>query len=243
MVLDDHKQVGKTFKPPLTSLGPMSEVSWIESMIPEVLWISLIQNEHGYREGVAVVREVSRRARAISASKTEPIFALTSSFRTLTAPERDELCSQLLTSGTLPLVGKALAALQKHYPECPMNFLFEAQVRKLWPAGCLKVLKNVLGELYDKTTRAAATTQATCHCLAFDADKLVVTPESALLHLNEIQNYPRTEMSGRLAGILRAGMHMFFQPPWYNGSSEWPRYFWNRGLEIDQCELQESPDV
>jgi hypothetical protein len=51
-VLADHKRRGKTLLAPFNHMiGPLREVSWVRSIIPEILWIGLIQFQHGHRRG------------------------------------------------------------------------------------------------------------------------------------------------------------------------------------------------
>ena len=52
-VLQDHKQRGKTLIPPVTHmLGPLREVSWVKTILPELLWVALIQDRYGHHMGV-----------------------------------------------------------------------------------------------------------------------------------------------------------------------------------------------
>jgi hypothetical protein len=50
-ILQDHKRHGKAFIPPFQHmLGPLSEISWVKTMMPELLWIALIHDYHGLHE-------------------------------------------------------------------------------------------------------------------------------------------------------------------------------------------------
>ncbi|MBK8982398.1 MAG: hypothetical protein IPM38_08810 [Ignavibacteria bacterium] len=50
-VLDDHKQIGKKFIPPLLQLGNFQDVDWQTIMIPELIWIGLINEMYGIKKG------------------------------------------------------------------------------------------------------------------------------------------------------------------------------------------------
>jgi hypothetical protein len=54
-VLDDHKQVGKKFLPPfIAHLGSLNEVSWVDDLLPELLWLGMLNDRHGLRAGVSL---------------------------------------------------------------------------------------------------------------------------------------------------------------------------------------------
>jgi hypothetical protein len=51
-ILANHKQVGKRFIPPfVATLGPLSEVRWVDDVLPELLWLALLNHQHGWKDG------------------------------------------------------------------------------------------------------------------------------------------------------------------------------------------------
>src|SRR5262245_12357695 len=84
-VLQDHKRQGKILIPPFTSmLGPLQEVSRVKTIMPELIWIALIQDSHGHREGVQLITSIARVARELMPPETPRIFCAVSSFVELT---------------------------------------------------------------------------------------------------------------------------------------------------------------
>ena len=83
--------------------------------------------------------------------------------------------------------------------------------------------------------------QATAIWLAFDADVLKVNEGLALASFPEIERYPETELSKKVGSSVRATLNMLIGSE-YNHSNEynWPIYFWNRGLVIDECEFSDA---
>ena len=82
--------------------------------------------------------------------------------------------------------------------------------------------------------------QATAIWLAFDSGALKVFKGLALANFPEIEKYPNTELSEKVAASIRSSIYMFFSEPHYRASSNWPKYFWNRGLDIDGCYFEEQ---
>lgn len=241
-VLQDHKRQGKAFIPPFQHmLGPLREISWVKTILPELLWIALIQGYHGHREGVALITTFTRIARKCCPSEKKSIFATISSMGELTTGEQSCLQSELAASGELFEIQKALLPLIAFYPECPLGFLYSSKPNLTGEEEQnLERLKTLVEGMYNKTSRDTMMVQATAIWLAFDSGALKVFEGLALASFPEIEKYPHTELSEKVAASIRSSVYMFISEPHYPASSNWPRYFWNRGLEIDGCYFEES---
>lgn len=238
-ILQDHKKTGKTFQPPFThKLGPLHEISWVKTMIPELFWIAIIQDCYGHQMGVEIITAFSRIVCKCTegSSDKKRVFASMSSFGRLTPEEGFCVRKELAASGRLFEIQKALTDLIAFYPQCPLCFLY-SKIPSLddGPEHKLASLKASLEKIYDKVSREAMMVQATAIWLAFDSDVLKVSAETSLAEFPEIEKYPHTELSQRVASSIRASLFMFFIEPHYPASSDWPAYFWNRGLEVDPC--------
>jgi hypothetical protein len=244
-VLQDHKRHGKTLIPPFTHLlGPLREVSWVKTILPELLWIALIQDRYGHHMGVELITVTARAARQVAPSTTSSIFGTISSFDALTPTQQEALRSALAESGHLFQIQEALLPLIILYPCCPMRLLFSVTTSEADAnTHHLHRLKTLIGNMYDRGSRATMMVQATFVWLAFDAGALQVHEGLALAEFPEIESYPHTELSKRIASGVRAVLHAFFDNSDDQASSDWPRYFWNRGLEIDPCYCQDESYV
>lgn len=243
-VLGDHKRQGKTFIPPFTHmLGPLSEISWFKTMLPELLWIALIQDYYGHREGVELITSLARLARSCSSAEKVSIFATISSFGEITTEEQLCLQSNLATSGELFKIQEALLPLIVFYPECPLYFLYST-IPSLngGTEQNLERFRTLVSGLYNKTARDTMMVQATAIWLAFDSGALKVFEGLALASFPEIEKYPQTDLSQKVAASIRSSIYMFFNEPHYPESSVWPSYFWNHGLVIDRCYFEETED-
>lgn len=243
-ILQDHKRKGKIFIPPLMhGIGPFKETNWLKTMIPELLWIALIQDCYGCREGVELITSLSRIAHKCSPSVKKRVFATINSLGALTSDEQSCIQSNLADSGELLKIQKALLPLIAFYPECPLRFLFQDKP-DLSGKGVqyLKQLKFLIRRMYDKVSIDSVMVQATTIWLAFDSGALKVFEGLALASFPEIEKYPLTDLSKKVAASIRATMHMFFSEPFYVEPANWPSYFWNQGLKIDPCYFEENPN-
>ncbi|MHB8830223.1 MAG: hypothetical protein ACYC6Q_11960 [Syntrophales bacterium] len=126
-ILQDHKKTGKTFQPPFThKLGPLHEISWVKTMIPELFWIAIIQDCYGHQMGVEIITAFSRIVCKCTegSSDKKRVFASMSSFGRLTPEEGFCVRKELAASGRLFEIQKALNDLIIFYPQCPLCFLY-----------------------------------------------------------------------------------------------------------------------
>ncbi|HEY4178848.1 MAG TPA: hypothetical protein VGM90_18505 [Kofleriaceae bacterium] len=226
-VLADHKRVGKRFIPPMAQLG-MSDVRWVESLAPEFLWIALLHDVLGFKRGAEIARVVADACKA-----TDPSLgwcASMSSFSTLSEEMRPHFNAALADNGVADEMARALGALHAHYPAHPLSFALPADA-----TGELSTLKRVVGLLIGSRADVhAMRTQATAVYLALTGGWLHVQAESVLADFSDVERYPDTEKSQLVASAVRAALNgLTIQMP----TSDWPRYFWNRGLELEPCTL------
>jgi hypothetical protein len=233
-VLGDHKkEKSKLVTPFNDAFGPMQEVSWINTMIPELLWIALVQEAWGPRRGVEIITAFTRDVRASDPLRDRTIWAAAGKFATLPEgalaeivagrPYRDDLCAPL-------------APLHAHYPGHPMRALI-ATTAPDTASQDLGAIKALVGEMFDRASTTAIMAQATATWLAFDSDRLKVSAGLALADFPRIEDYPDTEQSQRIAASIRATLNqMFGEIDMMASGTDWPVAFWNRGLELEPCE-------
>lgn len=232
-VLSDHKRVGKRFIPPLVDAIRLNELRWVDIPLPELLWLGLLNDRHGLGCGAELAVETARAAMAAHGSSKATWFAPSSAYRGLTSKRRKALIETLRVAGHLDDLKSALEPLIALYPECPLAFIFEGGPPQGDPEHGVAALKRVVASVFDKTTREATLMQASATYIAFATGMLRVASHVSLANFPEVANYPSTEESRRVASGVRALITSLFGMS-YEASS-WPRYFWNRGLEIDQC--------
>jgi hypothetical protein len=231
-VFGDHKQIGKRFIPPLLQIGKFETVRWQLPVLPELLWLALLNATHGIRIGAELAL-----APALAASRIIPHkwFAPASAYSSLSDPQKMEVLEILKQGGKAEPIQRALNNLLWFYPNCPLAFLFPAGPTAPDDAKtALKDFKSILADLYYRVERAPMMMQANAIYIAFLTGILKVAPQVSLANFPEIEKYPDTPESERVGSGVRAGVNGFFGHS-YDKSSMWPTYFWNRGLELEPC--------
>jgi len=115
-----------------------------------------------------------------------------------------------------------------------LAFLFGGEVPPGERSEHLSELKIIIADLFDKTTRASVLMQANALYIAFITEMLKVSKSTSLSNFPAVADYPDTEESIRVGSAVRATINGFFGRC-NDNSSSWPGYFWNRGIEIDEC--------
>ncbi len=237
-VLSDHKRVGSKLITPFNELiGPLGEVSWTNTIMPELLWIALLQDRVGPHRCAEILTAFSRDVRTSHPDRAETIWAAAGKYEAISSDELQEIVSRRAYSAELC---NALKPLKAWYPMHPLNRIFSSE--QIMPdAADLVCVKAVLRDLFDRSSWAATMTQAHAMWLAFDAGRLKVSADLSLAQFPEIDQYPKTELSRRIAGSIRASLNAFFGGDGLmSSSSRWPIEFWNHGLKLESCEIDDG---
>jgi len=164
-------------------------------------------------------------------------YAPLSSFSTLSKQQKQQIIDILKQKGKHHDLFVGLIPLISLYPKFPLSFIGKVKKpNKEEKATYLTQMKSVLDKIYDKHTKEAIFTQANAIYICFVLGKLRVTSDSSLANFPEIENYPNTEESKKIAASIRASINGFIGLDIGGTKTDWPDYYWNHGLEIDKCE-------
>ena len=232
-VLKGHRQRGKRFIPPFLDYLNLRGISWLDELLPELIWIGLMNSKFGLKRGAELCVEVARAASACT-TDSEGAYAFVSEYHRLQEAEQECAKRRLADSRALDPVIDGLRVLATHYSKCPLAFLWSGETHEVQDDVNLDTLKELIRELADRRGKAATFVQATAVYIYFLNDKLKVASTTALADFTAIEAYPETESSIRVASSIRAVLNGFMEP--LGLSDEWRNYFWNRGRKLGPCE-------
>lgn len=142
-ILKDHKQQGKRFIPPLLRLGNAKETSYVQVIIPEIMWMAFLHEKFGLQLGTHLALQlVTVTSNTSSSTKC---FSFISSFELLTAVEKETILTELQRLNMMDQLRDGLRNFMLIYPECPLSFLFDDLKGEI----DLPTIKETLSELYD----------------------------------------------------------------------------------------------
>jgi len=232
-VLSDHQQIGKRLIPPLMQGINYQEISWRKQLIPELIWLALINNRYGYMKGAELALALPKSA--VDATKNQAWFVTVSSYTQLSIEEKKKTVDLLRNKNVFDQYRIALLPLIYFYPSCPLSFLFDLETKNEIDKEELEEIKRVLESMFDRRSVKATFIQANAVYIGFTIGKLVVSPDVSLARFPEVQYYPNTEISKQVAASIRATMNTIFDIDVIKDDLSWPTYFWNHGLELEQC--------
>lgn len=250
-LLSDHQKMGKRFIPPMMQF-PREDVNWRGKVVPEFLWLGLLNERYGVTIGsdlCVMLARAAAQANGVDAREfkkkfgqsPKQWFATTSSYDSLTDKQRRDIVKKYMTARQRNLIYEALSPLISFYPHCPFKFLFDDVPSNDGKEELIR-FKSLLSQLFDKYTEPATFMLAGAVLIGFCTNRLRVIVNddrqsediSSLANFPAVQNYPHTEQSRAVAAGIRGSVYSLCG--FDSESQEWCDYFWNRGLELEPCE-------
>ncbi|MFT6867725.1 MAG: hypothetical protein ACJA08_002569 [Cyclobacteriaceae bacterium] len=228
-ILSDHKKKGKKIIPPLMTLPNFKENSYVDLIIPEIIWMAILNENLGIQRGTELSVDLVKSASSNSSGSFH--FSFISSYELLNQDEKNRIIEDLKDHGSLDLLRSTLTNFLSIYPNCPLNFLLENKN----PSQNFSTqdVKGVLQLLYDKMGRTSTFAMGNVIYHMFCLEKLVVVDKSAMSELPKLVDYPKTEISKLIASSIRASIHAIFNETFHHSKNHWNSYFWNRGHELE----------
>jgi hypothetical protein len=237
-VLSDHKRIGKRFIPPMGQIPNLTEISWRKEIIPNYLWIALLNQLYGHTKAAELCVDFANIAIQVAdKAKYEGWFSAISSYCIFSDDQWEQIISLLEGKELIEYFRHAFRELVNYYPECPLKFLFNEDLDHQEDSAWLKDFKKLIEKLIDRTSEEATFVQADAIYIGFLTDKFKVPKDSPLADFPKIQEYPFTEKSKMIASGIRATINSIGGLEIKAAKFDWAGYFWNRGLEIEGCEV------
>lgn len=209
-------------------LGNLQLTSWVDVGLPEIVWLAVMHDRLGLKRGVEVALQVTRTVDTV----TKVYVALASEFDKL-SPDQAVAVRAALPPDIRTDLMNALQPFLTLYPESSLSLLIESPSSS--PASeILSWFRPLLADLMDRTSRTATLAQGSLIYLILLQGRLHVGKGSSLSQIAEIEAYPETSESRRVASSVRASLNMYFSRQ-SGETMVWPRYFWNRGFELEPC--------
>ena len=229
-ILADHKKVSKKLIPPLGEyLSEGGMVSWVDRILPELIWVAAIIENLGVKRGVEVSAAVARLANVINSGG---YFAFASSFGLMDDAQKQRLVQLLRDQSYLNDVCSSLKSLLQLYPECPLKFL-DADSKRTSERDTVTLFKEVLVKYYDRRAQSAMIVQASAVYFAATCGKLIYVSPVQVPDFNSIISDFESDKAKRACASVRATVNALVGHIGAKVTDRWPRYFWNRGIEID----------
>lgn len=229
-----YQRKGKRLIPPMKQLQNLRECSYVDDMLPELIWLGLINERKGYPFGSAVLETIVETIGGAVEPNTNLNVALQSAYEGFDEDQKDHVVKALRDRELLEDAQQALAPLLLLYDGFALMFLGPPADR-ISEAALIERIKRCVGNHLDRSKTPAIVLHGSLMLTRLVAGTVHVSKEIDLPDLNSVVTRPDSEEAKRAAGFLRASA----MAEWgaLNVNNRWAEYFWNRGGELTPCEL------
>lgn len=234
--LRGYARVGKRFIHPLKAHTNMSPVSYVDEILPELFWLGLIHDMHGFHFAADAVKTLSNLTKDWPTKASHSNFALQSTYRDITDDQKTQLVKAWEDLRYLKGIANALAPLILLYDHCPLSFVGPPSELISQDAMILR-LKECVENHIDRYSNKAVILIGYMMLSRIEAETIKFVKGVEIPDFNAIYSQPDSESAKKAAGFIRAGAYGEFGM--VDRTSNWPEFFWNRGAELTECELPE----
>lgn len=232
-VLKDHVAQGMKYVPAILTLGQFNTVPYVRVIIPELIWLAVLNHRLGNVIGAQVAQVIGSTLK--SANHNPMWFGSISSLKDVSEQTKQNITKALRDEDLADSVEMALSPFLDFYPEFPGGFLLGTQSTAKSP-GFIQEIKTLLDELYDTESGATVFMCANAiyagFCQGFQVNEGV-----SLAQFPEVENYPTTELSKRVASACRSTVLLTVGEYVIEaGLTQWSSYFWNRSLQLESID-------
>lgn len=75
-------------------LGPLNSVKWIDDLLPEMLWLGMLNEDHGHREGTRLAKELATAVDHVMRPHGK-MFALVSAYSSIPTESWQQIITKL----------------------------------------------------------------------------------------------------------------------------------------------------
>jgi hypothetical protein len=235
-ILKGHKKVGNRFIPPMMQLPNWAEISYVNQILPEIIWMGLINDQFDYRKGVELVVDLAQRAFELKETDKHINFTLASNFSLLSAERKAELVKGLEKDSKIKQYRDCLQPLITLYKDFPMSFIGESK-NKLTKKSLVENIRNCVEKYIDKYETPALIIQANVVYVRSVTGGLQIAPHIETPDLNSLIDDPESEKARRAGSFARINAMQEFSILGEKRADDWSRSFWNQGYKIDKCDF------
>lgn len=234
-VLEGYKKVGKKFIPPIMQWPGFCEINWVNDIIPELIWIAVIQHKIGYRTANKVIADFHKTY--VDFCDTKHLHSFFSSYDSMSKNAKIEFKEKYKQSEYYSEMFLGLKDLQHFYPNHPLQFLFE-DLEISDSEVSIVVIKESINGILERRSEAGTMAQAAVLYNSLITGKFNAPQGSIFWEFEEIDNYPDTDKSLKLASSIRAMINAFMNTEYRNSGCEWTNTFWQKSFIIEPPKLK-----
>ena len=234
-VLEGHKRIGKRFIPPMKQLPMSTSTSYVNDMLPELIWIGLINESVGYVPGARILEKIFLATDEIKEEGQHGNFALMSKYTALSSEQKNKLIESLREHGILELIQNAIAPLVLLYDDCPLKFIGPPN-NVISNEELVTRIKECVGKVINKYETPGVVLNGAMLLSRLVTGTIKFSADMDLPDFNTVITDPDSDEAKHAAGFMRANSLGEFGMQ--DIDPAWAKYFWDRNYELSPCEYE-----
>jgi hypothetical protein len=239
-ILSDHKRIGKRFIPPMKQLPQMRSIGFVDDMLPELIWLGLINDRIGFVGGAKLFEKVVAAATEIERTDQQKTnYACISLYGSFNEAQKEAFLKGLSSRSLLVPLQEYLAPLVLLYDECPLRFIGPPST-VYSESSLVKLIRDCVSHHADKYETPGIVLNGMMLLSRLITKSIHFSSDIELPNFNAVIDAPGSEEAKRAAGFMRANAIGEFGMLGIDRA--WAKNFWNRGYELSKCEFAHATD-
>lgn len=231
--LGGYKREGKRFIPPMKQLPMMREQSYVNDMLPELIWLGLIHDRKGYRFGSRTLETIVEVSRTWPRNGKPLNYALQAAYTDLADTQKADLLEALSSASLIDDIRFALAPLVLLYDNFALSFVGPPSVAIPRETLVQRITDSVKKHL-DKYEPPGIALNGAMLLTRLAAGTIKFSSHIEIPDFNSVFERPDSDEAKRAASFMRANAMGEFGM--LELAPAWAKHFWNRGAELTPCQ-------
>lgn len=227
--------MGKLFIPPMKQISVVRELSYIDDMLPELVWLGLIYDRLGYIPGTRFFEKIVSVVVEVAGEAQQRNYAFLSHIGELNSDQRLSFVKALSAEAMLEPLREYIAPLVLLYDDCPLAFIGPPDTVYA-KEELVNSIKTCVGRHLDKYDTPGTVLNATMLIARLVTGTIKFSKDTKMPDFNMIVDDPSSAEANLAAGFVRANALAEFGM--LKIDNMWARSFWNKNIVISECEFE-----
>lgn len=225
--------------PPMMQMKNLQQISYVRNMLPELIWIGLINSEIDYIPAARLLETVTDAFKVPQKDETPFNHAIASCYSRLEESQKQDALTALDRTGLLREIRELISPITVLFDASPLHF-FGAPEKPKSKDVLTKQLSSCVGACIDKFETPGIMLHGAMLLARLKAGTIFFPKDMNLPDFDSVIRSPGSEEASRAAGFLRANAIGEFGM--LDLAEDWPREFWNKSFGLEKCSIPENID-
>ncbi|KTC84338.1 hypothetical protein [Legionella cincinnatiensis] len=231
-ILSDHKKIGKKLIPPFLQMPNVEQISFAETVLPSLIWLSAIFIRHPDNEAVRKSLDFLKKCTDILKEPNALVFM--NNFEQLNNEQKLKIMTEL-DEDLVCFLRENLIHQHVLLTQYPLSFLFNNYTGNCDKNKAILMLREDVAALLNRRSLIATKVQTTAFVSMCTSGKLKLSSSINMPDLNSIFIDPDSDDSKKVASMMRASMNINAGFKDEAGDNSWAEHFWHEAFLLEEC--------